>query len=60
MSDFEVHPIGTTTELREIRKMLKELIDLDHSYGINTPQPIRSKINEIQRFYEDHNERHPL
>ena len=59
-TDFEVHPIGTTSELREIRRMLKELIALDSAYSDSMPYAVRQKIGEITRFYEDHNERHPL
>ena len=58
--DFEVMPIGTMEEVREMRKLSKELIELDHSYGINTPQPIRAKILEIQRFYHYHAEKFPV
>ena len=60
MNDFEVHPIGTTTELREIRRMLKELIALDSAYGDSMPYTVRQKIGEITRFYQNHNEKHPL
>ena len=59
-NDFEVHPIGTTAELREIRRMLKELIALDSAYGDSMPYAVRQKIGEITRFYQDHNERRPL
>ena len=59
-NDFEVHPIGTTTELREIRRMLKELIALDSAYSDSMPYTVRQKIGEITRFYQDHNEKHPL
>lgn len=59
-NDFEVHPIGTTAELREIRRMLKELIALDSAYGDSMPYAVRQKIGEITRFYQDHNEKHPL
>jgi len=58
--NFEVMPIGTMEEVREMRKLSKELIELDHSYGINTPQPIRAKILEIQRFYHYHTEKFPV
>lgn len=59
-SDFEVHPIGTTTELREVRRLLKELIALDSAYGDSMPYAVRQKIGEITRFYQDHTDRHLL
>jgi hypothetical protein len=58
--DFEVMPIGTMVEVRELRKLTNELIELDHRYGINTPQPIRQKILEIQKFYNWHVETYPV
>lgn len=58
--DFEVMPIGTMEEVREMRKLSKELIELDHQYGINTPQAIRTKILEIARFYQYHSEKYPV
>ena len=58
--NFEVMPIGTIEEVREMRKLSKELIELDHSYGINSPQPVRAKILEIARFYQYHSEKYPV
>jgi hypothetical protein len=59
-TDFEVHPIGTITELREVRRLLKELIALDSAYGDSMPYAVRQKIGEITRFYQDHTDRHLL
>ena len=50
--NFEVMPIGTMEEVREMRRLSKELIELDRQYGINTPQAVRVKILEIARFYQ--------
>ena len=58
--DFEVMPIGTIEEVREMRKLSKELIELDRQYGINTPQAVRVKILEIARFYQYHSEKYPV
>ena len=58
--DFEVMPIGTMEEVREMRRLSKELIELDHQYGINVPQPVRIKILEISRFYHYHAEKFPV
>lgn len=58
--NFEVMPIGTMEEVREMRKFANELIELDHRYGINTPQPIRQKIDEVRKFYLYHTEKYPV
>lgn len=58
--DFEVMPIGTMEEVREMRRLSKELIELEHKYGLNTPQPVRIKILEIARFYHYHSEKFPV
>ena len=55
--NFEVMPIGTMEEVREMRRLSKELIELDYQYGINVPQPVRIKILEISRFYHYHAEK---
>jgi len=55
--NFEVMPIGTMEEVREMRKFANELIELDRQYGINTPQAIRAKIADISRFYHYHSEK---
>lgn len=58
--DFEVMPRGTMEEVREMRRLSKELIDLERQYGIDTPQPLRIKILEIARFYNRHVETYPV
>lgn len=58
--DFEVMPLGTMEEVRELRKLSNELIELDHQYGINSPQPIRAKIAQIAQFYRYHAEKFPV
>lgn len=58
--DFEVMPRGTIEEVREMRRLSNELIDLERQYGINTPQPLRIKILEIARFYRHHAEKYPV
>ena len=58
--DFEVMPIGTIEEVREMRRLSKELIELERQYGINTPQPVRIKILEIARFYQYHSDKYPV
>ena len=58
--DFEVMPIGTMEELRELRRLTKELIELEFKYGIETPDALRIKILEISRFYKYHSEKYPV
>jgi hypothetical protein len=58
--NFEVMPIGTMEEVRELRRLSKELIELEQNFGINTPQSMRNKINEIARFYQYHAEKFPV
>jgi hypothetical protein len=58
--NFEVMPIGTMEEVREMRRLSTELIELDRQYGINTPQAVRAKIADISRFYHYHAEKFPV
>jgi type III secretion system FlhB-like substrate exporter len=58
--DFEVMPIGTMVEVRELRKLTKELIEATRQEGINIPEPIYQKIAEIERFYHWHVETYPV
>lgn len=58
--DFEVMPIGTMEEVREMRRLSNELIELEYKHGIDTPQPLRIKILEIARFYKYHSEKFPV
>lgn len=58
--DFEVMPIGTMEEVREMRRFANELIDLEYKYGINTPQALRDKISEVRKFYLYHTEKYPV
>ena len=43
-----------------MRRLSKELIELEYEHGINTPQPLRIKILEIARFYRNHAEKFPV
>ena len=58
--DFEVMPIGTIEEVREMRRLSKELIALDSSYSDSMPYAVRQKIGEIARFYLYHSEKYPV
>jgi len=56
--DFEVHPIGTTIEVREMRKFANDLIKLAEVQPLS--EEILRKIQEMRVFYEDHVERFPV
>ena len=58
--DFEVMPLGTMIEVRELRKLTKELIKLEQQHGNDLPQSVRHKILEIKNFYHWHVENYPL
>ena len=58
--NFEVMPIGTMEEIREMRRFANELIDLNDMYGINTPQAIRNKIDDVRKFYLYHTQKYPV
>lgn len=57
--DFEVMPRGTMEEVRVLRAFVKDLVELDRRYGINTPQAIREEIAKVNNFYVGHTERYP-
>lgn len=57
--DFEVMPRGTMEEVRVLRAFVKDLVELDRRYGINTPQAIREEIAKVNHFYVGHTERYP-
>jgi hypothetical protein len=58
--DFEVMPLGTMEEVRELRKLTNELIEVTRQYNLNTPLPVRQKISEIEKFYQWHVETYPI
>jgi hypothetical protein len=58
--DFEVMPLGTTEEVREMRRLSRELIALDSAYVDSMPYAVRQKIGEIARFYQYHSEKYPV
>ena len=58
--NFEVMPIGTMEEVRELRRFTNELIDLEQHFGIEVPQALRNKIQELRKFYLYHSEKFPV
>jgi hypothetical protein len=56
--DFEVHPLGTTEELRVLREFVKEI-----SREVNAADcgsELKSMIAKINRWYVGHIDRFPL
>ena len=56
--DFEVMPIGTMVEVREIRKLTNELIALSEKHAL--PEEVLRKIQEMRVFYNWHVETYPV
>jgi recombinational DNA repair protein (RecF pathway) len=56
--DFEVMPIGTMVEVREIRKLTNELIALSEQHAL--PEEVLRKIQEMRVFYNWHVETYPV
>ena len=52
--DFEVMPIGTMEEIREMRKLSNELI------AAQSYEQILQIIGKIRQFYAYHNEKYPV
>jgi len=56
--NFEVMPIGTMTEVREMRKFANDLIALADKHPL--PEEVLRKIQEMRVFYNWHNETFPI
>ena len=56
--NFEVMPIGTMVEVREIRKLTNELIALSEKHAL--PEEVLRKIQEMRVFYNWHVETYPV
>lgn len=54
MSDFEVHPIGTTRELQKLREFLG---DLDQA---QTYEQVRYLLRRLEQWYEQDIEERPV
>ena len=55
--DFEVHPRGTTNELRVVRQFVKELSEAVNKNDNNLVRELTAKIN---LWYAGHVQSHPL
>lgn len=53
-SDFEVMPIGTIEEIREMRKLSNEL------FAAQSMEQMLEIIDKMRRFYLYHNQKYPV
>jgi len=58
--DFEVLPRGTTEELRMLRQFANSMIALNAIHDMPVPHEMRTKILELNRFYNMHVETYPV
>jgi hypothetical protein len=56
--NFEVMPIGTMVEVREMRKLANDLIALAEKHPL--PEDVLRKIQEMRVFYNWHTEKFPV
>lgn len=55
--DFEVMPLGTRAELTRLREFASEMINIADD-GVLPPEA-DELVQELELFFEDHNERFP-
>lgn len=60
--DFEVMPRGTMNELRALRSLVNNLIEISHNRSNPTEKwdTISPLIKEVEDFYSVHNEKYVL
>ena len=58
--DFEVMPRGTMEELRMLRQFANSMIALNAIHDMPVPHEMRTKILELNRFYNMHVETYPV
>jgi len=58
--NFEVMPIGTMEEVREVRRLVRELIHVNNTHNSSVPYAVGAKISELERFYLYHVEKYPV
>ena len=58
--NFEVMPLGSMEEIRELRRLTKELIALDSTHSASMPYAVSAKVGEIARFYQYHCEKYSV
>lgn len=60
--DFEVLPLGTTEELRTLRKFSNDLIDISRTLKnpIEKWEQMTDRIRKLEEFYSTHVETYPV
>lgn len=51
MSDFEVHPIGTTEEIKLSRELSRQIEAIVHDYGKVIPHNVYNAYIKLKDFY---------
>ncbi len=60
--NFEVHPIGTTTELRKLREFVSQVADIiiEPNDNDKVARDIAKLTGNLQLWYVGHNEKHDI
>jgi hypothetical protein len=58
--DFEVMPVGTTKELKMLRRFAQDMIILSSIHDMPVPHEMREKIDNMKRHYSVHVETYPV
>lgn len=56
MSDFEVHPIGTTREIQLSRDLAREIEQVTRQYGNVVPENVLNAYYKLKEYYALQNE----
>lgn len=51
MSDFEVHPIGTTREINYSRALAREIEQVTRQYGNVIPENVMNAYYKLKEYY---------
>lgn len=51
MSDFEVHPIGTTREIKLSRDLAREIEQVTRQYGNVVPENVLNAYYKLKEYY---------
>lgn len=51
MSDFEVHPIGTSREIKLSRELAQEIEQTTQQYGNVIPQSVLNAYYKLREYY---------
>lgn len=57
MNDFEVHPIGTSRELRLSRALAQAIAQIDSQYRNVVPLSVMKAYDDLFKYYQEQLER---